>query len=118
MKGIIVACVAVPAVAAAIVLGGCSKSFCVGSGCSISGDTVAQKAQTALQKTAHSHGLKTFPPVTCPDSLDTKTGATTHCTSTGNFGNGKTQTLGITAKVTSVHGQQYSLHFQTTGFEK
>jgi hypothetical protein len=118
MKGIIVACIAVPVVAAAIVLGGCSKSFCVGSGCSISGDTVAQKAQTALQKTAHSHGLKTFPPVTCPNSLDLKKGATEHCTANGNFGNGKSQTLGITATVTSVHGQKYNLDFQTTGFEK
>jgi hypothetical protein len=118
MKGFIVVCVAVPAVAVAIVLGGCSKSFCVGSGCSISGDTVAQKAQTALQKTAQRNGLHALPPVTCPDSLDLKTGATTQCTATGNFGNGKTQTLGITAKVTSVHGQKYSLDFHTTGFEK
>ncbi len=31
--------------------------------------------------------------------------------------NGKTKTLGITAKMTSKHGSSYHLDFQTTGFE-
>jgi hypothetical protein len=37
-------------------------------------------------------------------------------TATGKF-NGKTKTLGITAKMTSKHGSSYHLDFQTTGFE-
>jgi hypothetical protein len=82
-------------------------------GCSISDDTVADKADEALAK---KQGLPPLPPVTCPDSLDNKVGATTNCTATGKF-NGKTKTLGITAKMTSKHGSSYHLDFQTTGFE-
>ena len=114
MKGIITGCLMAGAVASAVVLGGCSESFCVGSGCSISGDTVAHKADVAF---ANKPGLPPLPPVTCPDSLDNKIGATTHCTATGKF-NGKKKTLGITAKVTSKHGKSYHPDFQTTGFEK
>jgi hypothetical protein len=114
MKGIITGCVVAGAVASAIVLGGCSESFCAGSGCSISGDTVAHKADEAFAKKP---GLPPLPPVTCPDSLDNKVGATTHCFAKGKF-NGKTKTLGITAKMTSKHGSEYHLDFQTTGFEK
>lgn len=62
-------------------------------------------------------GSAPLPPVTCLDSLDKKVGATTHCFAKGKF-NGKTKTLGITAKVTSKHGSHYGLDFQTTGFEK
>jgi Domain of unknown function (DUF4333) len=113
MKGIIGVCAVAGAVALAAVLGGCSESFCVGSGCSISGETVAKKADTAF---ANKPGLPPLPPVTCPDSLDDKVGATTHCFAKGKF-NGKTKTLGITAKVTSKHGDNYHLDFQTTGFE-
>jgi uncharacterized protein DUF4333 len=114
MKGIIVASVVAGAVALAVVLGGCSESFCAGSGCSISGDTVAHKADEAFAK---KQGLPPLPPVTCPDDLDNKVGATTHCFAKGKF-NGTTKTLGITAKVTSKHGSSYHLDFQTTGFEK
>lgn len=114
MKGIITGCMLAAAVAVAVVLGGCSESFCVGSGCSISGDTVAHKADEAFAKKP---GLPPLPPVTCPDSLDKKVGATTHCFAKGKF-NGKTKTLGITAKVTSKNGSHYGLDFQTTGFEK
>ena len=57
-----------------------------------------------------------LPPVTCPHSLDNKVGATTRCTATRKF-NGKTKTLGITAKTTSKHGSSYHLDYQTTGFE-
>jgi hypothetical protein len=114
MKGIIGGCLVVGAVALAVVLGGCSKSFCVGSGCTISGDTVAKKADQAF---ANKPGLPPLPPVTCPDDLDNKVGATTHCFAKGKF-NGKTRTLGITAKMTSKHGDSYHLDFQTTGFEK
>jgi hypothetical protein len=113
MKGIIVGCVVAGAMTLAAVLGGCSESVCVGSGCSISGDTVAHKADVAFAKKP---GLPPLPPVTCPDSLDDKVGATTHCVSKGKF-NGKQRTLGITAKVTSKHGDDYHLDFQTTGFE-
>jgi hypothetical protein len=60
--------------------------------------------------------LPLLPPVTCPDSLDNKIGATTHCTATGKF-NRKTKTLGITAKMTSRHGSSCHLDFRTTGFE-
>jgi hypothetical protein len=113
MKGIIVGVAVVGTIAFAVVLGGCSESFCAGSGCSISGDTVAKKADTAF---ANKPGLPPLPPVTCPDSLDNKVGATTHCFAKGKF-NGKTKTLGITAKMTSKHGSSYHLDFQTTGFE-
>jgi hypothetical protein len=112
MKGIITGCVVAGAMALAFVVGGCSESFCAGSGCSISGDTVAHKADEAFAK---KQGLPPLPPV-CPDSLDNKVGATTKCTATGKF-NGKTKTLGITAKMTSKHGSSYHLDFQTTGFE-
>jgi Domain of unknown function (DUF4333) len=114
MKGIIVGCVATAALASVVVFGGCSESFCVGSGCSISGDTVAKKADEAF---ADKQGLPPLPPVTCSDDLDLKTGATTHCVAKGKF-NGRQRTLGITAKVKSVHGQNYDLDFQTTGFEQ
>lgn len=114
MKGVMVGAALVGSIAAAVALGGCSESFCVGSGCSISGDTVAHKADVAFAKKP---GLPPLPPVTCPDSLDKKVGATTHCFAKGKF-NGKTKTLGITAKVTSKHGSHYGLDFQTTGFEK
>ncbi len=53
-------------------------------------------------------GVPPLPPGTCPDSLDNKVGATTNCTATGKF-NGKTKTLGITAKMTSKHGSSYHL---------
>jgi hypothetical protein len=112
MKGIITGCALAGVISLAVVLGGCSESFCVGSGCSISGDTVAKKAEAAFAKKP---GLPPLPPVKCPD-LDNKVDATVHCTATGKF-NGKTRTLGITAKVTSKQGNHYHLDFQTTGFE-
>jgi hypothetical protein len=117
MEGIIAGLVAVAALTLAVALGGCSKSFCVGSGCSIGADTVASKADNALGKLAKQKGLPPVPPVKCPSSLDTKVGATEHCTATGNF-NGQQRTLGIDVKVTSVQGKNYHLDFQTTGFEK
>jgi hypothetical protein len=112
VKGIIAGCAVLGAVLA-IALGGCSESFCVGSGCSISADTVAKKAEDAFAK---KQGLPPLPPVTCPSDLDLKKGATEHCVAKGDF-NGRQRTLGITAKVASVHGQKYDLDFQTTGFE-
>ena len=111
MEGIIAGCAVAGAMALAVVLGGCSESVCVGSGCSISADTVAEKANAAYAKK-----LPELPPVSCPSDLDLKKGATEHCTATGKF-NGRQRTLGITAKVASVHGQKYDLDFDTTGFE-
>ena len=112
MKGTIGICATAGTIALAVVFGGCSESFCAGSGCTISGEVVAKKAEEAFGKKP---GLPPLPPVKCPD-LDNKVGATVHCTATGKF-NGKTKTLGITAKMTSKHGSHYNLDFQTTGFE-
>ena len=113
MRNILPVCVVGTAIALAVLLAGCSGSFCVGSGCSISGDDVAKEAGKQLDKTLQAHGRPPLPPVTCPHDLDKKKGATTRCFAKGDFGGGQTGTLGITATVTRIHNDTAELHFET-----
>jgi hypothetical protein len=105
--------IAVAAVVSALSLGGCSNSFCVGSGCTLSKEQVAKAAEKQLDKSLQSRGVPALPPVTCPDDLDKKVDATTRCYAKGSFGGSRTGTLGITVTVTSVHGSNANLHFVT-----
>ena len=113
MRHILAVCVAGAVFALAVLLTGCSGSFCVGSGCSVSGDDVAKEAEKQLDKTLKAHGRPPLPSVTCRHDLDKKKGASTRCFAKGDFGRGQTGTLGITATVTKVHDDTAELHFET-----
>ncbi|WP_411081205.1 DUF4333 domain-containing protein [Streptomyces sp. cmx-18-6] len=83
------------AVAAALLIVGCSGSVTVGnSEPKLSSDKLAT---TVAQKLADTTGQPT-PDVACPEDLVGKTGTTTRCTLTANDGS----TLGVTVTVTSV----------------
>ena len=96
----------------AFALNGCSGSVHVGDSDTISKSEIADKAQKQLSKKFEAQGLPALPPVTCDDDLDLKVGASTHCEAKGEFGK-LTGTLGITATVASVHGNDADLHFET-----
>ncbi len=118
MKFSVYLCAAAATVVAAIVLAGCGGSFCVGSGCSLSGDDVAKEAQTSLNPVIQKQAGQDLPPVDCPGDIDNEVGATMHCTSTGEFG-GKEQTLGIDVEVKSIDEDTETTNFDftTSGFE-
>jgi hypothetical protein len=118
MKFSFYVCAAAAMVAGVIVLAGCGGSFCVGDGCTVSGDDVAKEAQSSLNPVIQKQAGQDLPPVSCPGDIDNEVGATMHCTSTGEF-NGKEQTLGIDVKVKSVDEDSETTNFDfvTTGFE-
>lgn len=87
------------AVAAGMFLVGCSGSVSVGdSEAKLSKDKLAT---TVAEKLADSTG-QPEPDITCPEDLVGKAGATTRCTLTADDGS----TLGVSATVTSVEGEQ------------
>jgi hypothetical protein len=87
-----------PAVAAGVLLAGCSVSAEVGSPAP---KVSKQKlADTVSERLAASTG-QARPHITCPDDLVGKVGSTTRCTLTASDGS----TLGVTVKVTSVDGK-------------
>ena len=95
--------------AAAVV--GCS--FCVGTGCTTDGATLAHEVQTQLGKVVQRRGLPPLPPVTCPHSIKNVEGATTTCYAKGNLGGGERGIIPIHVTVTSVDGSTVNLHFVT-----
>jgi Domain of unknown function (DUF4333) len=96
----------------AFALNGCEVSFSTGGDNTLSKEDVASKAREQLDKKFTAQGLPPLPPVTCDDDLEEKVGATTHCEAKGDFGK-LTGTLGITATVTSVDGDNAEVHFET-----
>ncbi|WP_445524357.1 DUF4333 domain-containing protein [Streptomyces cyslabdanicus] len=87
------------AVAAGVLLVGCSASVSIGSSTpKLSKDKLAD---TVAEKLAATTG-RPKPDVTCPENLVGKAGTTTRCTLTAEDGS----TLGISVTVTSVEGKQ------------
>jgi hypothetical protein len=68
-----------------------------GSSSTLTADTVAQRAEDALEEQI---GVR--PAITCPDDVEKKVGAETRCTLTG--GDDPTE-YGVTVTVTSVEGK-------------
>jgi hypothetical protein len=87
------------AVAAGMLLVGCSGSITVGnSEPKLSADKLAT---TVAEKLAATTG-QPKPDITCPEDLVGKVGTTTRCTLTADDGS----TLGVTVTVSSVDGEQ------------
>lgn len=101
--------------ALAAALSGCS--FCVGSGCTTDGTTLAHEVQQQLGKVVKERGLPPLPPVTCPHSIKNQAGATTTCYAKGDLGGGERGIIPITVTVTSVEGSTVNLHFVTGNAE-
>ncbi len=92
---------------AVLVFGGCEASVSVGG--DVSGDEVAEKAQTALDNAARKSGFPPFPKITCPDDLNGEVGAKTTC-----YWNldGKHR---VFVKVTSVKDGEVNMDFNSEG---
>ncbi|MFD5874507.1 DUF4333 domain-containing protein [Streptomyces sp. NPDC060322] len=87
------------AVAAGVLLAGCSASVNVGR---TEPKLSAEKlATTVSEKLARTTG-QPKPDISCPEDLAGKVGTTTRCKLTANDGS----TLGVTVTVTSVEGEQ------------
>lgn len=89
---------------AGLLLAGCSGEIHVGGTPKLPKDKLAD---TVAQKLADTTG-RPKPDITCPDDLKGKVGTTTRCTLTADDGS----TLGITVRVTSVHGSHINFHIQ------
>lgn len=88
-----------PAVAASMLLVGCSGSVNVGkSEPKLSANTLATEVSEELAATTG----QPKPDITCPKDLKGKVGTTTRCTLTADDGS----TLGVTVTVTSVDGDK------------
>ncbi|MFB4421118.1 DUF4333 domain-containing protein [Streptomyces sp. QL37] len=93
------------ALAAGLLLVGCSASVDVGSSepkmsADKLADTVAEKLAATMNRPK--------PDVTCPEDLAGKTGTTTRCTLTADDGS----TLGVSVTVTSVDGDRIDFDIQ------
>ncbi|PVE04190.1 hypothetical protein Y717_13225 [Streptomyces scopuliridis RB72] len=87
------------AIAAGVLLAGCSASVDVGTSTpKLSADKLAT---TVAEKLAATTG-QPKPDITCPEALAGKVGTTTRCTLTADDGS----TLGVTVKVSSVEGDE------------
>ncbi|WP_326610704.1 DUF4333 domain-containing protein [Streptomyces scopuliridis] len=87
------------AIAAGVLLVGCSASVDVGTSTpKLSADKLAT---TVAEKLAATTG-RPKPDITCPEALAGKVGTTTRCTLTADDGS----TLGVTVKVSSVEGDE------------
>ncbi|WP_069741459.1 DUF4333 domain-containing protein [Streptomyces sp. EN23] len=87
------------AVAAGVLLVGCSGSVSVGnSDPKLSSGKLATTVSEKLAATTN----QPKPDITCPEDLAGKVGTTTRCTLTAKDGS----TLGVSVKVTSVEGDQ------------
>ncbi|MFD5077518.1 DUF4333 domain-containing protein [Streptomyces sp. NPDC058371] len=93
------------AVAAGVLLVGCSASVSVGkSEPKLSSDKLATEVATELAATTG----QPKPDVACPEDLVGKVGTTTRCTLTADDGS----TLGLAVKVTSVDDDQIKFDIQ------
>lgn len=93
------------AVAAGVLLVGCSASVSAGtSEPRLSADKLATSLADKLATTTG----QPKPDITCPEDLVGKVGKTTRCTLTANDGS----TLGVTVTVTSVDGDQIQYDFE------
>ncbi|MDQ1048997.1 DUF4333 domain-containing protein [Streptomyces sp. V4I2] len=96
------------AVAAGMLLVGCSGSVTVGTSMpKMSSDKLAT---TLAEKLAATTGRR-LPDITCPEDLAGKVGTTTRCTLTADDGS----TLGVTVKVTAVEEDQIDFDFEADG---
>lgn len=93
-----------PAVAASVLLVGCSASVNIGSTARMSSDKLAT---ILAEKLAATTG-QPKPHITCPEDLVGKVGTTTRCKLTADDGS----TLGVTVKVSSVEGDQINFDFK------
>jgi hypothetical protein len=93
-----------PAVAASVLLVGCSASVNIGSTAKMSSDKLAT---ILAEKLAATTG-QPKPHITCPEDLAGKVGTTTRCKLTADDGS----TLGVTVKVSSVDGDQINFDFK------
>jgi hypothetical protein len=93
---------------AMLAFGGCEASFSVGDG--LSGDEVAEEAESALNEATREEGTPPFPKITCPEDLDEEVGAKTTCYS--NFDGSRHR---IFVKVASIEGDDVTLDFNSEG---
>jgi len=105
--------VGLTAAALAALLGACSASFSTGGSEKLSAEEVAKEAKKQLDPVVEKQGHPPLPAVTCPHDLDKKKGASMRCEANGSFGDSLEGTLGITATVSSVHGDTADLRFVT-----
>ncbi|MFD3607900.1 DUF4333 domain-containing protein [Streptomyces atroolivaceus] len=93
------------AVAVGVLLAGCSASVSAGkTGPELSSDELAASLADKLASTTG----RPKPDITCPEDLAGKVGAETRCTLTADDGS----TLGVSATVTSVDGEQIHYDFE------
>jgi hypothetical protein len=94
------------AVAAALLLTGCSFEFSTGG--SLSAEDAAEEAKSALNKELRKEGYPPIAEITCPEDLDEEEGKTMTCDAVAGG-----EDIGVVVTISEIDGDQVNLDFET-----